>query len=89
MDSLLYVLHLFIEAVWVVVIAHLIMSWLIQFDVLNIHQPLVRQAWAFINKLLSPIYTPLRRVIPNAGGLDFTPMVVLLGLYIIRNAMPY
>lgn len=66
------------------IIAHFIMSWLIQFQVLNLHQPFVSQVWYGLNRLLEPIYGPIRRVLPNMGGLDLSPLVALLGLELLR-----
>ena len=57
------------------------MSWLIQFQVLNLHQPFVAQVWTGINTLLEPIYGPIRRALPNMGGLDLSPIVVFIGIF--------
>lgn len=66
------------------IIAHFIMSWLISFQVLNIRQPFVYQVWSGLNRLLEPIYGPIRRILPAMGGLDLSPLVALLGIEIIR-----
>ncbi len=88
----LLMLILFV-AKWIV-LAHFIMSWLINFQVLNQRQPLVAQAWRGLNRLVQPVYDQLRRFIPSAGGLDFAPLVVLLGIYALqilleRNQMAF
>ncbi|WP_341863304.1 YggT family protein [Gymnodinialimonas sp. 57CJ19] len=89
MTSLFQILLLLIGVVKFIVIAHIIMSWLINFGVLNMHQPIVAQIWDGLNRLLQPIYDPIRRFLPNMGGLDLAPLVVILGLYaleiILRN----
>ena len=79
-------LHLFLvlNVIWWIVIAHIIMSWLINFQVLNTRQPLVAQIWYGINRLLEPIYGPIRRVLPNMGGLDLAPLAVLIGVAVAR-----
>lgn len=84
MTSIAQILLFVLDIVWWVLIAHIIMSWLINFQVLNMRQPLVAQIWYGINKLLEPIYRPLRRVIPPMGGLDITPIVVFIGIYALR-----
>ena len=71
-------------AYWIVLI-HVIMSWLINFQVLNLHQPLVAQIWYGLNRLLAPIYDPIRRFLPNLGGLDLTPLVVFIGIIILKD----
>ncbi len=84
MQSLFEILMLFIGVLRFFIIAHFIMSWLIQFQVLNIRQPFVAQLWYGLSRLLEPIYGPIRRVLPNMGGIDLSPLVALLGLEVIR-----
>ncbi len=84
MQSILQILFLIIDVVWFIVIAQVIMSWLINFNVLNRNQPLVWQIWTGLNRLLEPLYAPIRRVLPDMGGLDLAPLVLLIGLYALR-----
>ncbi len=84
MTSIFQILMLLLDVVWFILIAHIIMSWLINFQVLNLRQPLVAQLWYGLNRLLEPIYTPIRRMLPDMGGLDLAPLIVLLGIYAIR-----
>jgi len=91
MLSLFQILLLIINLVWWIVIIHIIMSWLINFQVLNLQQPLVSQIWDGLNRLLEPIYGPIRRALPQMGGLDLAPLILIVILYaaqiIIRNNM--
>lgn len=66
------------------VIAHFIMSWLIRFEVLNIRQEFVGQVWYGLERILDPIYSRIRRIMPDLGGIDLTPIVVLVGIEILR-----
>ena len=84
MTSIFQILLLILDVVWFVRIAHIIMSWLINFQVLNLGQDLVRSIWFGLNRLLEPIYAPIRRVLPNLGGIDLAPLVGLLAVYAIR-----
>jgi len=84
MLSLIQILLLILDIVWFIILAHVIMSWLINFQVLNLHQQLVAQIWYGLNRILEPIYGPIRRILPNMGGLDLTPLVVLIGVYALR-----
>ena len=84
MLSLIQILLLILDIVWFIILAHVIMSWLINFQVLNLHQQLVAQIWYGLNRILEPIYGPIRRILPNMGGLDLTPLVALLGIYALR-----
>lgn len=84
MTSLFQILMLVIGVVRMFIIIHFIMSWLISFQVLNLRQPLVAQIWDGLNRLLEPIYGPIRRLLPNMGGIDLSPLVALLGIYAIE-----
>jgi len=84
MTSLYQIIMLLLDVVWFVMIAHIIMSWLISFQVLNMHQPIVSQIWSGLNRLLEPIYGPIRRVLPDTGPLDLAPLVAFIGLIAIR-----
>jgi YggT family protein len=84
MASLFEILMLLLNIVWFIIIAHVIMSWLINFQVLNLHQPLVAQVWYGLNRLLDPVYSRVRAFLPQMGGLDLAPLVVLISVAILR-----
>ena len=87
MGSLAIILLFIIRIIWWIVIVHVIMSWLIGFNVLNRHQPLVWQIWNGLNRLLEPIYGPIRRIMPDMGGLDLSPLVLIVILYAIQTVL--
>ena len=87
MTSLFQILTFAIDNVWFVIIAHIIMSWLVGFQVLNLRQPLVAQIWFGLNRLLEPIYGPIRKILPNMGGLDLAPMVVIFSIFALRTIL--
>ncbi|MCI5113178.1 MAG: YggT family protein [Marivita sp.] len=84
MQSLYQILMLLLDIVWFFIIAHVIMSWLINFQVLNLRQPIVAQIWDGLNRLLEPMYSRLRRILPPMSGIDLAPLVALIGVYILR-----
>lgn len=84
MTSLLQIVLLILDILWFIIIAHIIMSWLINFQVLNLHQPLVAQIWQGLTRVLEPLYGPVRRILPPMQGLDLAPLVVLLGVFALR-----
>lgn len=84
MQSLFQILMLILDIVWFIIIAHVIISWLINFQVLNLRQPLVAQIWDGLNRLLEPVYAPIRRILPQMGGLDLAPLVALIAVYALR-----
>ena len=89
MTSLLQILLMLIQVAQWVVIAHVIMSWLINFNVLNLRQPLVWQVWNGLNRVLEPVYGRIRRILPVTAGIDFAPLAVLLAILaaeiVVRN----
>ncbi|MCQ0969500.1 YggT family protein (plasmid) [Paracoccus sp. TK19116] len=87
MGTLYEVLMLLLGVFWWIMIIHIIMSWLINFQVLNLRQPIVAQVWDGLNRLLEPIYRPIRNVLPDTGGLDLAPLVVFIILIILRTAL--
>ena len=78
-------LDLVLSVVYVVMIVHIIMSWLINFQVLNLHQPLVASIWTGLNKLLEPIYQPIRRFMPDTHPLDLAPLVAFVIVIALRS----
>ena len=84
MTSLYQILNLILDVVIFVIFVHVIMSWLINFQVLNLRQPLVAQIWDGLTRILEPLYGPVRRILPPMGGLDLAPLAVLLAVYAIQ-----
>ena len=84
MTSLYQILLFLIDVAFTIVLIHIIMSWLINFSVLNLRQPLVAQIWHGLNSLLEPVYGPIRRRLPAMGGLDLAPLIVILALYVLE-----
>lgn len=84
MTSILQILLLILDIAQWIIIAHIIMSWLINFQVLNLRQPLVAQLWDGLSRLLEPIYARVRSVLPRTAGIDFAPLVVLIAIIGLR-----
>lgn len=87
MLSLLMILNYLVGVVWFIVLAHVIMSWLVNFEVVNLRQRLVAQIWFGLNRLVEPLYRPIRRILPNMGPIDISPLVVIFVLYAIRTVL--
>ena len=77
-DYLLWIL------LWIIII-QAILSWLIAFNVINTHNDFVRQVLYALNRMTEPLYRPIRRIMPDFGMLDFSPLVVLLIIQIMRS----
>lgn len=70
-----------------VIIATAIISWLLAFDVVNFRNELVRSVWNFLNALTEPLLRPIRQVLPNLGGIDVSPIVLLLLLFLVEDVI--
>ena len=75
-----YVIHLY----EIVVIATVILSLLISFNVVNTHHPFVRALWDALRAVTEPLLRPIRRMLPNTGGIDFSPIILLLATLFLR-----
>jgi YggT family protein len=87
MRALLYVILQALNLYWYVIIATAILSWLLAFDVVNFRNDLVRSVWNFLNALTEPLLRPIRRILPNLGGVDISPIVLLLILMFIERVI--
>ena len=68
-----------------VIIAGVIFSWLVAFNVINPHNDFVRAIWQGLNALTEPLLRPIRRLLPDMGGLDISPIILLLGCLLLQN----
>jgi YggT family protein len=85
MRPLLEVIIYLLWAYWYVVIAAVILSWLIAFNVVNTRNQIVAMIADFLYRLTEPVFRQIRQFMPNLGGIDFSPLIVLLILYIIER----
>ena len=69
--------------VWII-IAQVVISWLVAFNVINTSSPFVRTLLNGLDRLTAPLYRPIRRIMPDFGGLDFSPIVLILAIQIVR-----
>ena len=89
MNALILLLDTLLTIAFWVILIHVIMSWLINFNVINIRQPLVYQIWTGLNRLTEPVYRPIRRILPDLGGIDLAPMIVVIGIFFLQNLLRY
>jgi len=87
MTTLYDALSMLIGVAQFIVIMHVILSWLINFQVLNMRQPLVSQIWYGLTNLLEPVYARVRRFLPRTPGIDLAPLLVLLAIIIANKAL--
>ena len=72
---------------WAVIIVSAILSWLFAFDVINHRNRFVNQLAGFLDAVTQPLLAPFRRIIPPLGGIDISPIVVLLLLHFARDRL--
>ncbi|UIJ46128.1 YggT family protein [Sphingomonas cannabina] len=85
MNIVLQIVLYLLTILWWVIIIQAILSWLIAFNVINLHNEFVRSVWHALGVVTEPIYRPIRRILPDFGALDLSPLVVLIVLYILMN----
>lgn len=73
-----------VSIVVMLVIVQFVLSLLISFNVVNMSNQLVSAIWTAVNALLDPILSPIRKIMPNTGAIDFSPLVLIIGLEILR-----
>ncbi len=82
--TLIQIVDLLISVIVMLVIVQFVLSLLIAFNVVNMHNQFVAAVWQAINALLEPLFRPIRRIMPNTGSIDFSPLVLIIGLQILR-----
>lgn len=82
---LLQIVQVLLTIVWWIIVIQAVLSWLIAFNVINTHSDFVRAVWTALQRMTEPLYRPIRRILPDFGALDISPLVVLLILYILQN----
>jgi YggT family protein len=91
MNTLAAVLGVFTMAVqiliWIIII-QVVFSWLVAFNVINTHNDFVRTLLRGLDRLTEPMLRPIRRILPDLGGIDLSPMVLILALILVQRLVP-
>jgi YggT family protein len=85
LSDLLGIVFWIIDIYVYIIVAVVIMSWLIAFGVVNRHQPIVQQINDVLLRLTEPVLRPIRRFMPNLGGLDISPIILIIGLQFLKQ----
>ncbi len=70
--------------VWIIII-QVIVSWLLAFNVINFHSNFIRTIVETLDRITTPLYRPIRKLMPDFGGIDFSPIVLILAIQILRK----
>jgi len=85
--ALFQIIDILLTVAITVIIVQAIMSWLLAFNVINLQNDIVRALWTTLDALTTPTYAPIRRIMPDFGAIDLTPMVVIIGIIILQDAI--
>lgn len=85
--ALFQIISILLTVAITVIIVQAIMSWLLAFNVINLQNDIVRALWTTLDALTAPLYNPIRRIMPDFGSIDLTPMVVIIGIIILQDAI--
>ena len=83
--AIFLVLDVALELLQYAIIGTAIISWLVAFDVINLHNEFARSVWRFLNAVTEPVLRPIRRFMPNLGGVDVSPVIALLVILFLRD----
>ncbi len=85
MEPFVWLFDTIIQIVLFVIIVQAILSWMIALNLANPRNQFVAAIWSAVCKLTDPLYAPFRRIVPNLGGIDITPMIVIIGLLFLQQ----
>ena len=83
--AILKIVQVLLDLLWWIIVIQAILSWLIAFNVINTYNDFVRSVWQALQRMTEPLYRPIRRILPDFGALDLSPLVVLLVIYILST----
>jgi YggT family protein len=89
MNPFIWLIVTVLDIYFWIIIATVILSWLVAFNVINGSNPYVRQVGYALRRLTEPVLAPVRRVLPDLGGIDISPIVVLIGLQFLQYLILY
>ena len=88
-NPIIALLEYLLDLYWWVVVIAVIVSWLIAFNVINLHNNFVRQMVRALDALTEPVFRQIRRVVPPVGGLDLSPIIVLIAIWFLQYCLAW
>ncbi|HYI47382.1 MAG TPA: YggT family protein [Allosphingosinicella sp.] len=85
--ELFNIAYILLQVLWWIIIVQIILSWLVAFNVINTRNDFVRSFLNALDRLTRPLYRPVRRILPDFGGIDFSPIVVILLIIVIDRLL--
>jgi YggT family protein len=87
MRPILEVILMALDIYWYLIIAAVVLTWLIAFNVVNTRNQIVGMIADFLFRITEPVFRPIRSLMPNMGGIDISPLIVLFIIYIIERSI--
>ncbi len=87
MNLVIDILRILLDVVWWIIVVQAILSWLIAFNVINTTNEFVRTIWQTLDRMTEPLYRPIRKILPDFGALDLSPLVVLIGIVVLDRVL--
>ena len=85
MNPFLWLVLTVLDIYFWIVIAWVVSSWLVAFNIINAHNGVVAQILYGLSRLVEPVLRPIRRFLPDLGGLDISPVIALIGITFLRQ----
>ena len=85
MDILAQIILLLLQIYFYIIIAEVVISWLIVFDVINIRNPQAANLVRLLRRMTDPVMNPIRKMVPPIGGIDISPLIVIFGIILLQN----
>jgi YggT family protein len=85
MMPIIWLINTVVQLFFWIMLAMIIISWLMHFGIIDGRNQYVRQINYFLRRVTDPVLAPIRRLLPDLGGIDISPIVVLIGLEFIRQ----
>lgn len=85
--ALIQILLILLTVAWWIIVVQIVLSLLVSFNVINTYNAFVRGLMRGLDRITEPLYRPIRKVLPDFGGLDFSPMVIIIVLLILDRLL--
>jgi YggT family protein len=89
MNPFLWLFDTLIRLYIYILVAAAVMSWLIAFGVVNSYNSTVRMIWDFLSRVTEPALRPIRAVLPTLGGIDISPVILIIGLLFLDQLVQW
>jgi YggT family protein len=87
LEAVFYIVEIIIQLIIMVLIVNAVISWLIAFEIVDPRNRGVDTLYGFTRRLTEPMLAPIRRVIPPVGGMDLSPLILILGLLFLSRLL--